>query len=156
MSSALHVIARTTPLTEAIEVVDPKAAETLLAALHHGLEEFEAADRNEMWNVTARFWPATCSFTGSDREGQPGFGQACFPSEMILPDDREGVLRMVNMGHADVVVLISLVPYIRARQEPSVHALATALLDEAERAIKLGLPAHENVEVLLRARSYSV
>ncbi|WP_145999504.1 hypothetical protein [Deinococcus sp. UR1] len=152
MPSALHVLERTTPVTQALEKVDPEAAEALRAALYHGLEEFEAADRNDIWNVTARFWPAACRFTGSDREGRPGFGQTCLPSEMILPDDRGGVLRMVNMGHATVVVLISLVPYIRAGQELSVHALANALLQEVERVIKLGVPVHEDVEVLLDAR----
>lgn len=59
---------------------------------------------------------------------------------------------MVNMGHATVVVLISLVPYIRAGRELSVHALANALLQEVDRVIKLGLPVHEDVEVLLDAR----
>ncbi|MBZ9712500.1 hypothetical protein [Deinococcus multiflagellatus] len=155
MAFVRRIVERSTPLLQALDEVSPDAVKTLADALRDGLEEFEAADPNDMWNVTARFWPTTCRFTRSDREGLPGVGQDCFRSELIRPDDRGEILRMVNMGHASVVVLISLVPYLRAGHEPSVHALATALLGEADRVIHLGLPAHEGLYALLQARHES-
>lgn len=152
---ALQLVERITPFTRALHVAQPEAVETLTLALQHGLVEYEAANRNEVWNVTARLWPTSGQFTRSDREGRPGFGQDCYASSLLVSGDRSGILRMVELGNAHVVVLISLVPYLRAGHELSVHALADVLLEEAERVINLDLPAADNIHVLLRARHES-
>lgn len=149
MPSGLRVIERITSLTRLLETVQPEAVETLTAALHQGVAEAEAADPNDLWNVTARFWPTSGRFTRSDREGHPSLEQECFLSELIIEGDRGGILRMKSLGHADVVVLIPLVPYIRAGSELSAHALASALLDETERVVRLGLQAGDDARVLL-------
>jgi len=59
MESRHNVIQRTTPLTRLLESVQPEAVNTLTAALHQGLVEYEAADLNDHWNVTARLWLAS-------------------------------------------------------------------------------------------------
>ena len=151
MPPSLEIIERVTPLTQALKCEQPEAIEVLTVALQQGVAECEAMDRNEMWNVTARFWLTSCSFGASDWEGRPELGQECYPSNLVLDGDIGGILSMVRSGHACVVVLVSLVPYIRLGHELSVHALASELLKEAERVINLGFPVNANIYAVLSA-----
>lgn len=152
----LEIIERVTPLTQALKREQPEAIRVLTVALQQGIAEYVAMDRNEMWNVTARFWLTSCGFGASDREGRPELGQDCYTSNLVLAGDGSGILSMVRSGHACVVVLVSLVPYIRSGHELSVHALASALLEEAERVINLGFLVNANIYTLLSANHKSL
>lgn len=125
---------------------------TLTSALEDGQAEIDAADRNDPWNVTARFWPRTGQFSASDLNGQPSMRHDCFPSDLIRGHHAAAYLEDVVMGHGDVVAMISLVPYLRAGHDPSVAALAGALLDEAQRMVDLGLWIGESTEQMLLLR----
>lgn len=54
------------------------------------------------------------------------------------------------MGHGEVVVLLSMVPYLRAGYEASPEAVASALLNEAWRVVSLGLWVGEATHTLVK------
>lgn len=54
------------------------------------------------------------------------------------------------MGHGEVVVMVSMVPYLRAGHEASSHALSQTLQEETQRVIDLGLWAGEPSQKLLK------
>jgi hypothetical protein len=128
----------------------PEAQKTLMSALQEGLAEYDQADRNDVWNVNACFWPQTGGFTFSSRDGSRSPSQSgTYSSHLLRPGDSSGILREVGLGHAYVVVMISMTPYVRAGHELSVHALIDALLTETQRVVELGLPISETTADLL-------
>lgn len=139
-----------TQFQQAITAVDATAWAVLTSALQEGQAELDAADPDDVWNVTARFFPRTGQFSASNREGQPSMSHECFPSDIVKPPHAGGILETVAMGHGDVVVIVSMVPYLRAGHEASPHALAKALLEEAQRVVDLGLWVGEPSQNLLK------
>ncbi|MFC4637841.1 hypothetical protein [Deinococcus hohokamensis] len=137
------------PLLQAIAEVDAAAWGHLTSAFEDGQAELNAADPNDVWNVTARFVPRTGQFGASNREGQPSLSHDCFPSDIIKPPHPGGILEAVAMGHGDVVVIVSMVLYLRAGHETSLEALARTLLREAQRVVDLGLRVDETTHKLL-------
>ena len=139
-----------TRFQEAITAVDATAWAVLTSALQDGQAELDAADPNDAWNVTARFLPRTGQFSSSNKEGQPSLPQSCFPSDIVTPPHAHNILENVAMGHGEVIVLVSMVPYLRAGHEATPHALARTLLGEAQRVVDLGLWVSEPSQKLLK------
>ena len=121
-----------------------------MSALQDGQAERHAADRNDAWNVTARFFPRTGRFSASNRDGQPSLPHAAYPSDLVSGPQARVILTDVASGHGDVVVILSMVPYLRAGHEASPEAVARVLLNEAHRVITLGLWVGEATRKLLK------
>ena len=102
------------PLLQVVAEVDAAAWGHLTSALQDGQAELHAADLNDAWNVTARFVPRTGRFSASNRDGQPSLPHACYPSDLISGPQARVILDDVAIGHGDVIVILSMVPYLRA------------------------------------------
>lgn len=130
--------------------MDPAAWGHLTSALQDGQAELHAADRNDTWNVTARFFPRTGHFSASNRNGQPSLPHASYPSDLVSGPQACVILDDVAIGHSDVVVILSMVPYLRAGHEASPEAVARVLLREAHRVVALGLWVDQPTHKLLK------
>lgn len=137
------------PLLQAIAEVDADAWGHLTSALEDGQAELHAAEPNDAWNVIARFYPRTGRFGASNLEGQPRLPHDGLPSDLVSAPHARGILDDAAMGHGEVVVILSMVPYLRAGYEASPEAVAKALLNEAWRVVNLGLWVGEATRRLL-------
>ena len=138
------------PLIHAVAEVDAAAWGHLTSAIQDGQAELHAADLNDAWNVTARFFPRTGRFSASNCDGQPSLSHDSYPSDLILGSQARVILDNVAIGHGDVVVILSMVPYLRAGHAASPEAVARVLLNEAHRLVTLGLWVGEATRKLLK------
>ncbi|GGM53390.1 hypothetical protein GCM10008956_31730 [Deinococcus arenae] len=95
---------------QAITAVDATAWVVLASALQEGQAELDAADSNDVGNVTVSFFSRTGEFIARDRDGWHSLDHDCCPGDIV----RCGLLATVAVGHGEVVVMVSVVPYLRA------------------------------------------